>query len=78
MSEKDLEAIVTEILANSEPSADGGQYVKIGRRMPDNIRRQPPIAARPRKRRPLRNPLYTSLRVMIVGLVILLVPLLFS
>jgi len=76
MSEKDLEAIVTAILANSEPSADGGQYGKIGRRTPD-IRRKTPIA-RPRKRRPLRNPLYTSLRVMMVGLVILLVPLLFS
>ena len=77
MSEKDLEAIVTAILANSLPSSDGGQYVKIGRRMPDNIRRKTPIA-RPRRRRPQRNPLYTSLRVMIVGLAILLVPLLFS
>lgn len=76
MSEKDLEAIVTAILASSQPIADNGQYVKVGRRIPD-IRRQTPIP-RPRKRRTPRNPLYTSLRVMIVGLVILLVPLLFS
>ena len=76
MSEKDLEAIVTEILESSHPYAASRQYGKVGGRMP-GIRRQPPIAS-PRKRRPPRNPIYASLRVMIVGLVILLVPLLFS
>ena len=40
-------------------------------------RRQIFIAG-PRKRPTRRNPLYTSLRLIILGLVILLVPLLFS
>jgi len=76
MSEKDLEALVTEILANTPPIADSGQYGKIGGQMP--VSRRQNFSVRPRKRRPSRNPLYASLRLIILGLVLLLVPLLFA
>jgi len=76
MSEKDLETIITEILASSAPRDRSRQHLKAGGRRPAS--RHNTFIARPRKRRSPRNPLYTSLRLIIMGLVILLVPLLFS
>ena len=76
MPEKDLEAIITEILASSKPILTGGKRVKAGDRMPVDPR--PNFAVRRRKPRPPRNPLRTSLRLIVLGLVILLVPLLFA
>jgi hypothetical protein len=76
MSPKDIETTITEILASATPA--------LGRHKPSNsVDRKPSyqpntFIARPRKRRPRRNPLYTSLRLIILGLVLLLVPLLFS
>jgi len=75
-SEKDLEAIITEILASSAPTGSRRKPVNAGDRRPAS--RHNTYIARPRKRRSSRNPLYTSLRLIIMGLVILLVPLLFS
>lgn len=76
MSEKDLEAIITEILANSRPSDPIVNQVPNSGREP--VTRRPTFSARPRKRRAPRNPLYTSLRLIVLGLVLLLVPLMFS
>lgn len=76
MSEKDLEAIITEILANSLPSDKIAHQVENSSRRPAD--RRLTAIARSRKRRTRRNPLYASLRLIILGLVILLVPLMFS
>ena len=76
MPEKDLETIITEILANSGPTVGSRKYVNTGDRKSAN--RYNRVTVRPRKRRPQRNPIYTSLRLILLGLVILLVPLLFS
>ena len=75
-SEKDLETIITEILASSAPADSRRSPLNAVGRRP--VTRHNTISSRPRKRRPPRNPLYTSLRLIILGLVILLVPLLFS
>ena len=76
MTEKNLENIITEILDRSEPIVNGRKNVRAIGRMAADRRRT--YSVRPRKRRPQRNPLLTSLRLIILGLVILLVPLLFS
>ena len=73
MSAKDIETIVMEILANSQPI--GNRAEDRGQRLAN---RRQTFTVRPRKRRPKRNPLYASLRLIILGVVILLVPLLFS
>lgn len=77
MPEKELDAIILEILANSQASSDNraDQVGNSSRRPAD---RRVTFVARPRKRRTRRNPLYTSLRLIILGLVVLLVPLMFS
>jgi hypothetical protein len=75
-SEKDLETIITELLASSAPAGSRRKHLNAVGRRPAN--RHNTISSQPRKRRPPRNPLYTSLRLIIMGLVILLVPLLFS
>ena len=75
-SEKNLEAIITEILTNAAPAGSSRKHLNVGDRGPSN--RHDSVILRPRKRRPPRNPLYTSLRLIIIGIVVLLVPLLFS
>lgn len=85
MSERDLEAIVVEILASSASAQNQPEAVaanvqsgnsRSGTGRPAGDRRKAYVA-RPRQRRSLRNPLRTSLRVIFVGLVVLCVPLLF-
>jgi len=76
MSDRDLETIITEILASSEPIATSGSHLKAGDRKPVDTHLN--LAVRRRKPRPPRNPLRTSLRLIVLGLVILLVPLLFA
>ena len=76
MSAKNLETIITEILAGSAPRDSRRHHVNAGGPGPPD--RPNAFIARTCKRRPQRNPLYTSLRLIILGLVILLVPLLFS
>lgn len=76
MSEKEIETIITEILASSQPIGNRGKYVNSSGQMQADRRQT--LSERPRKRLAPRNPLYTSLRLIILGLVILLVPLLFS
>ena len=76
MSEKDIETIITEILASSQATVGRRKSIDAGgRKQPD---RRPTYIPRPRRSRSPRNPLYTSLRLIILGVVILLVPLLFS
>jgi hypothetical protein len=76
MSEKDIEIIIAEILASSPPVGNTGNKDRNSDPRPANRNRN--AIVRLRKRRPQRNPLYTSLRLIFMGLVILLVPLLFS
>ena len=76
MPEKDLETIITEILANSGPTVGSRKHINPSDRGPANQYNS--VTVRPRKGRPQRNPIYTSLRLILLGLVILLVPLLFS
>ena len=76
MSEKNIETIIAEILASSPPVGNTGNYDRISDLRPTNRRRN--TIVRLRQRRLQRNPLYTSLRLIFMGLVILLVPLLFS
>jgi hypothetical protein len=76
MPDRDLETIITEILASSEPIVTSAKRLKAGDRMPVDPRLN--FAARRRKPRPPRYPLRTSLRLIVLGLVILLVPLLFA
>ena len=86
MPDKDLEAIITEVLEsyqlikNQEGEAPtivrGGKLGNFDNRRAMD-RRAAFIVPR-RKRRPSRNPLRTSLRLIFVGLVVLCVPLLFS
>jgi hypothetical protein len=76
LSEKNIETIIAEILASSPPVGNTGNYDRISDLRPTNRRRN--TIVRLRQRRLQRNPLYTSLRLIFMGLVILLVPLLFS
>ena len=76
MPPKDIETIIMEILASSQLIADSGNHPEDSGLRPANRRQT--FIARSRKRRRRKNPLYASLRLIILGLVILLVPLLFS
>lgn len=84
MSDKALEAIITEILESRAPMGnqrgaapmtdDGGRRTNAG--APGTAGRPGVTAKRP-QRRPRRHPLRTSLRLIFVAVVILCVPLMF-
>ena len=85
MSEKDLEAIITQILESSVQLTDqgrktattnsGGKNGRLGR--PLAVDRSKTYLVRRRKGRPQRNPLRASMRLIFAGVVVLCVPLLF-
>lgn len=84
MSERDLEAAITEILESGRPTGnqpgaaatmvDGGRSATTGTRRGAD---RPRLMARRRRRRPRRDPLRTSLRLIFLAVVILCVPLMF-
>jgi hypothetical protein len=86
MSERDLEAIISEILENAAvmtsrkravgPMVKGGNGGAAGRKM--GGARGRPYVVRRREPRPQRKPLRNSLRLIFLGLVVLCIPLLFS